>query len=217
MITLLYQNPLEFLITALLLVVALSIHEFSHAWAADRLGDPTARLAGRLTLNPLAHLDPIGTLLILIVGFGWGKPVPFDIFNLRNPRRDAALISVAGPASNMLMAIGSSLLLRWMVVTPLAVFPAFWAVILENLIYFNVLLAVFNLIPVHPLDGFKVVGGLLPEKYYKDWLSLERYGILFLILLIFPIFGGSAIFNFIGPVVDFILSFLLPQPVGGII
>lgn len=217
MITLLYQNPLEFLIIALLLVVALSVHEFSHALAADRLGDPTARLAGRLTLNPLAHLDPFGTLLLLVVGFGWGKPVPFDIFNLRNPRRDAALISVAGPASNILMAIVSSLLFRWMVFTPMVVFPSFWAVILENFMYFNVLLAIINLIPIHPLDGFKVVGGLLPEKYYKDWLGLERYGILFLILLIFPIFGGSAILNLIGPLVNFILSFLLPLPVGGII
>lgn len=217
MIRLLAQDPLEFLITAILLVIALAVHEFSHAWAADKLGDPTARLAGRLTLNPLAHLDPLGTFLILVVGFGWGKPVPFDPFNLRNPRRDAALISVAGPTSNLLMAMASSVLLHWMVFTPLITFPAFWAIILENFIYFNVLLAVFNLVPVHPLDGFKVAAGLLPKKYYKDWMSLERYGMLFLVFLLLPIFGSSAILNLIGPVVDFILSFLLPQPTGGII
>lgn len=217
MIRLLSQDPLEFLFTALLLVVVLTIHEFAHAWTADRLGDPTARLAGRLTLNPLAHLDPLGTFLILIVGFGWGKPVPVDPFNLRNPRRDSAIISFAGPASNLLMATVSSVFFHWMVFTPLFTFPVFWAVLLENFIFYNVLLAVFNLIPVHPLDGFAVAGGLIPEKQYKNWLGLARYGTLFLILLILPVFGDSLVFTLIGPVVQWIVSVLLPQPTGGII
>src|SRR3990167_11261471 len=112
MFELLFSNPIEFIIVAVLLVIAISIHEFSHAYAADHLGDPTPKLAGRLTLDPRAHLDPIGTLLIFIVGFGWGKPVPFDPFNLRDPKRDSAIISFAGPLSNLLMAILASIIIR---------------------------------------------------------------------------------------------------------
>jgi len=102
MIENLISSPLSFLASLLAIVIAISIHEFSHALAADRLGDPTPRLAGRLTLNPLAHLDPIGTLMLILFRFGWGKPVQFDQFNLRNPRRDTMLISIAGPMSNLL-------------------------------------------------------------------------------------------------------------------
>src|SRR3989338_2379326 len=112
MINLLFQNPLSFIIFALLLLVVVSIHEFSHAYAADRLGDPTPKLSGRLTLNPLSHLDPLGTLLFLLVGFGWGKPVPFDPFNLRHPKKDAAIISFACPLSNLMMAVLASFILR---------------------------------------------------------------------------------------------------------
>src|SRR3990172_11954241 len=100
----LFNNPLSFVFWLLGLTVAITVHEFAHAYAAERLGDPTPRLMGRLTLNPLAHLDPLGTLMLLIARFGWGKPVQFDPFNLRHPRRDSALISLAGPASNLIMA-----------------------------------------------------------------------------------------------------------------
>ncbi len=217
MINLLLQNPIQFLIVAILLIIAISIHEFSHALAADRLGDPTPRLAGRLTLHPAAHLDPIGTLLLFFVGFGWGKPVPFDPFNLHNPKKDAAIISFAGPLSNLIMAIAGSLLLRIVAILPSLAMSSFFSEIVTTFIYFNVLLAVFNLIPIHPLDGFKVVAGLLPKKYYDDWLSLERYGMIFLILLIFPFFGGSPISTVMSPIVNFILSFLLPTRIGGII
>lgn len=216
MFELLFSNPIEFIIVAVLLVIAISVHEFSHAYAADHLGDPTPRLAGRLTLDPRAHLDPIGTLLIFIVGFGWGKPVPFDPFNLRDPKRDSAIISFAGPLSNLLMAICASLLFRFLDAIPV-IFPSLIGEILFQFIYFNVLLAVFNLIPVHPLDGFKVVAGLLPKKYYSDWMDLSRYGMIFLIMLIFPFFGNSPIFTIVSPVVKFLLSFLLPIRGGGII
>lgn len=217
MIDLLFQNPIQFFIIATLLVIAISIHEFSHALAADRLGDPTPKLAGRLTLRPSAHLDPIGTLLLFFVGFGWGKPVPFDPFNLRDPKRDSALISIAGPMSNIMMAIFASIVLRIISLTPILAINVFLSDIISSFIYFNVLLAVFNLVPIHPLDGFKVVGGLLPKKYYEDWMSLERYGMIFLILMIFPFFGGSPITTLISPVVNFLLSFLLPTKIGGII
>ncbi len=216
MINLLLQNPVQFFIVAALLIIAIAIHEFSHAWAADRLGDPTPRLAGRLTLHPAAHLDPIGTLLLFFVGFGWGKPVPFDPFNLRNPKKDAAVISFAGPLSNLIMAVIASLIFKFLDILPVFI-PAIIGNILVQFIYFNVILAIFNLIPVHPLDGFKVVAGLLPKKFYHDWLALEPFGMIFLILLIFPFFGGSPVFTVISPIVNFLLSFLLPGKMGGVI
>jgi len=219
MIGLLAQNPITFIVVAILLIVVISIHEFAHAFVADRLGDPTPKLAGRLTLHPLAHLDPIGTLLIFIAGFGWGKPVPFDPFNLKNPRRDAALISLAGPFSNITMAIVGALVYRFMEWIPFIVFGPLVVEVVSTFIYFNVLLAVFNLIPVHPLDGFKVVGGILPQRHYHEWMELERYGMIFLLLLILPIFGSAPVVNLINPIVSFILRILLPQSgsAGGVI
>ena len=187
------------------LIVAITIHEFSHAWTAERLGDPTPRLQGRLTLNPLAHLDPVGTILMILVHFGWGKPVQFDPFNLRNPRRDSALISIAGPISNMLVAIVCALLFR----IPM---PAAISYLLFMILQMNIMLGVFNLIPVHPLDGFKIVEGILPEEQAHEWNGLERYGMIFLVFLLFPIFGGTApIQRIISPVINFLLNILLPS------
>lgn len=211
MITQLFTNPILFLFWALALVIAITVHEFAHALAADKLGDPTPRLQGRLTLNPLAHLDPIGTLMILITRFGWGKPVQFDPFNLANPRRDAALISIAGPISNLLTATALALLIR------LGHF--FFAphgnlvieAILTPIIFLNVALAIFNLIPVHPLDGGKILIGLLPRDLAYEWDAiLNRYGILILIFLIFPFFGAAPVTQLILPVINFFLSLLLP-------
>ena len=168
-------NPLGFLFGILALIIAITIHEFAHAWAADRLGDPTPRLMGRLTLNPLAHLDPIGTIMLLIVRFGWGKPVQFDPYNLRHPRRDSAIISVAGPVSNLLLALTCSILLNVLMsfsassfnYSFIQLFMYFIISLLQPLIIYNVILAIFNLVPIHPLDGFKIVGGILPEEYAR--------------------------------------------------
>src|SRR3989338_3930227 len=201
MLDLLFQNPLSFIIFAVLLLVVITIHEFSHALSADRLGDPTPKLSGRLTLNPFSHLDPIGTFLFLLAGFGWGKPVPFDPFNLKHPKKDAALISFAGPSSNLIMAVLASIFLRFLVNSPNITINFFVSDLFVSFIRINILLAVFNLIPVHPLDGFKVVAGLLPEKYYHDWLELERYGIIFLFLLFFLFFGPPPIFRIFSPVI----------------
>ncbi len=201
---LLLSNPFEFLFVAGALVATLTIHEFAHAFAADKLGDPTARLMGRLTLNPLSHLDPLGTLAILFVGFGWGKPVPFDPYNLRHPKRDGALIAAAGPASNLLLALVLSVVLK------LGAFPIFISEVLALVIATNVGLAIFNLIPIHPLDGGKILIGLAPKNVADEWDDLlTRYGSIILLFLILPLNGRSAVGSLLSPIVSTILQFLL--------
>lgn len=198
MMDILFQSPLIFILYLVALLAAISIHEFSHAFVADKLGDPTPQRQGRVTLNPRAHIDLMGILFLFMFGFGWGRPVQFDPFNLKNPRRDAALISVAGPISNFLLAILITIVLK---ITDLQFLIIF--------IQLNVMLGVFNLLPIHPLDGFKIVGGLLPEDKAREWYQLERYGILFLILLILPIGKGSMISSIISPAISFVMQFLL--------
>lgn len=201
-------NPVSFLFWIAALFVSIAVHEFSHALVADRLGDPTARLKGRLTLNPFAHLDFIGTLFLFFFRIGWGKPVPVDPFNLRNPRRDMALVSLAGPASNLILAVLLSLLLR--LLQSFALFPVSGLIFLP-LIILNVSLAIFNLLPVYPLDGFKVVGGVLPENYASDWEELQSYGIIILLVFLFLPFGRRTLLEItIFPVINFILSLLIP-------
>lgn len=204
----LFNDPFSFVIWAIALLVAITIHEFSHAFLANYLGDPTAKLQGRLTLNPLAHLDPLGTLLMLIAHFGWGKPVPVDPYNLRNPRRDSALISLAGPASNLILAVFLSIILR--LITPLSTFYLLLATLLVPTIVLCVGLAIFNLVPIHPLDGFAIILGILPEDLSRQWEELRGYGMIFLVLIIFPFGNGSLITNLISPVISLILNLLLP-------
>src|SRR3990170_1156722 len=202
-------------------VVAITIHEGAHAWMADKLGDPTARLIGRLSLNPLVHYDRVGTTLLLVlvvaraigipvIPFGWAKPVVFDPYNLKNPRRDSALISLAGPASNLLLALVLSIVLRLSSFAPFASLTL--SLFVFPIIMLNVVLAVFNLVPIHPLDGGKIFIGLLPEKdAHEADLFLRRYGTLILFFLIFPTFGGtSPLMLFISPIIDFVLELLLP-------
>ncbi|HUV43151.1 MAG TPA: site-2 protease family protein [Patescibacteria group bacterium] len=210
MLQYLFTNPLSFAIWAAALLVAVTVHEFAHAWTADHLGDPTARLAGRVTLNPIAHLDPIGTLMLLVFRFGWGKPVPIDPFNLRNPRRDAAIISFAGPAADLALALILSLIIRlsYLFLNSALLIQT----ILLPFITLSVILAIFNMIPIHPLDGGKILVGLLPkENAYKIDAVLNRYGFFILILLIFPFFGTSPIIAIISPIINLILSLLLPN------
>jgi Zn-dependent protease len=219
MIGSLFNNPLEFVFSVIGLLVAITVHEFSHAYAADRLGDPTPRVMGRLTLNPLAHLDPIGTIMLLLVRFGWGKPVVFDPYNLKNPRRDGGVISIAGPISNFLTAIVCAGLVRLLFAlrltllsNPISGLTVYLLLgLLQYVTLFNVMLGVFNLIPINPLDGFKIVEGILPDTYARQWKELEGYGFIFLLFLILPIFGGIAPINrVISPAIDFILGILLP-------
>jgi Zn-dependent protease len=196
------------------LLVAITIHEFSHAWASDYLGDPTPRLQGRLKLNPLVHIDNIGMLFLLFFGFGWGKPVEFDPYNLKNPRRDAAWISIAGPSSNFILAIILALLLKLFIFLQLNFLIIIGGIIFVPMIRMNIVLGVFNLLPIHPMDGFKIVEGILPEEKAREWASLQRYGMIFLIALIFPFFGGrSMLDNILTPAVGFLFNLLVPGKV----
>ncbi|HBC45316.1 TPA: site-2 protease family protein [Candidatus Collierbacteria bacterium] len=204
---------LTFLLYILYIIISISIHEFAHAFSADRLGDPTARAAGRLTLNPFAHIDPLGTVilplsLLLLSGgafaYGWGKPTPFDPYNLKNPRRDAGIISIAGPLSNLLLAIIISLAIRFL--------PYVYAVFLTPLVLTNIGLAIFNLVPIGPLDGQKIIFALLPRDLaYEFQTIMNRFGTLILIFMIFPFFGGEApIVSIITPPIQFLARLLLP-------
>lgn len=215
------------LILLLLFSITLSLHEFAHGFVADRLGDPTPRINGRLSLNPLSHYDPIGSTLILFgllssffgLGFGpivgWAKPVPIDPFNFRNPRRDSGLVALAGPATNLIIAFLVSLIIR-----NLPVFsPWFLALnsFLRLLVQLNVGLAVFNLIPIGPLDGFKVVLGFLPRDLAYEWEQSEQIGMILLLFLLFfplPFFSLS---NFLWVINNLILKLLLGPTFSSII
>lgn len=161
---------------------AISFHEFCHGWVAYQLGDPTARDAGRLTLNPLAHFDVIGAIMLLLFHFGWAKPVPIDPRYFGKPRRDMVLVSVAGVAGNIFTALVVGLILRFFP-GPFMASPALGRVMIL-MVYVNVGLAVFNLIPIPPLDGSKLIYPLLPRSWMKGWFYLERYGMIVLLLLV---------------------------------
>jgi Zn-dependent protease len=173
-------------------LLAITCHEVSHGYMAWRFGDPTARMLGRLTLNPLKHLDLIGTLMIFFVGIGWAKPVPVVTENLHNPKKNMIWIAAAGPITNLILATFSALLLRAVVAfgNPASLSPV--AFIIEPLVlmlafsvYINLLLSIFNMIPVPPLDGGRVLVGLLPYRQSAAWSRLEPYGMLIIIVLIF--------------------------------
>lgn len=200
-------------------VVALiiSIHEAAHAYAAHLLGDDTARDFGRLTLNPLAHIDPFGTiilpLILVLFGlpvFGWAKPTPFNPLALQNPRRDGALIAIAGPVSNLALAFIVAALARLVFGNnAVAMFSSnIFTTFVFPVVLFNVTLAVFNLLPIEPLDGFKVVGGLLPEGLAAMWYSLAHYGPILLFILLFTP-GTDIIGRLISPLTKTLLSLLL--------
>ena len=191
------------------ILLALTFHEYAHAYMAYRYGDDTARQSGRLTLNPLRHLDPLGTIMIFIVHFGWAKPVPVNPNRLRNPKKDMLWISAAGPMANMVLALASGLLIRVLLtigVTPdrnTAIGLLFFMVIMS--LQINLALAIFNILPIAPLDGSKILSALLPVRYEKLIYSLERYGPFILIgLIIFSqATGVSVLGGLIWPFVDF--------------
>ncbi len=161
------------------LAVCISVHEAAHAWMAYKLGDPTAKAAGRVSLNPMRHLDVLGTIMIFIAHFGWGKPVPFNYYNLKHPRRDAALIAIAGPVSNLLTAFVIAILFKY-----IPTMPVFLTGALRTIYSLSIILFLFNLLPIAPLDGSKLVGLVIPkskEGWYQRFLT---QGPFYLILLI---------------------------------
>jgi Zn-dependent protease len=198
LLSLLFANPALFILIALALVMTLTVHECAHAFVADRLGDPTPRYMGRLSLNPMAHLDPVGTVMMLILSFGWGKPVGINSANFQNPRRDSALVALAGPLSNILFAIVFAILAHLLYIN------SFVASLFAILVQLNLGLAFFNLLPVYPLDGFNVVYGILPINLAWQWGDLQKYGVYILLILIATRSTGYFIF----PLVDFSLKLL---------
>ncbi|MDQ5981334.1 MAG: hypothetical protein QG570_81 [Patescibacteria group bacterium] len=206
MISLITQNPLLGLILVFFLAISIGFHEAAHAYSAYWLGDPTPKLQKRLSLNPLVHLDPIGSLMILFIGFGWGKAVEFNPHNLKSPRKDAALIALAGPATNILIAIICSIIALVVNLSGLlsSEISLLITVLMQTLASLNVMLAIFNLIPIEPLDGFKVVAGILPSHLAYKWYETRQYGLYILLFLLLT----GAIGGFITPIIDFITSFL---------
>lgn len=198
---------METIFLILILIMSVVVHEVTHGFVADKLGDPTARLAGRLTLNPVKHLDPFGSvilplLLAVLPGnliFGWAKPVPFNPYHLKNPERDAALIAAAGPLSNLLIAAVFGTLARVSLATNIPILVGA-APLFATIVWINIILAVFNLVPLPPLDGSKILFALLPRSMSRIKILLEQYGT---IVLIFFIFFG---FRLITPIIEFLFK-----------
>lgn len=173
------------LITLAIFLLSISIHEAAHAATADYLGDPTARLAGRKTLNPLAHIDMLGLFAMLLFGFGWARPVPVDPFNLKNPRRDNLFISLAGPASQVVLSIILAIIYHAINYVFVPADPLFGVSnFILVFIQINLILAFFNLLPFYPLDGYSVVLGILPQDYARQWEDTKQYGLILLAMII---------------------------------
>lgn len=196
------------------LLLALTFHEFSHGYVANQLGDPTARLAGRLTMNPIKHLDPIGTLAFFFVKFGWAKPVPVNPSYFRDPHKGMLWVALAGPLSNLFLAIVSAIVVKLLIVVimPVRHSPVATSILLPFLymtvksVWINLVLSIFNLLPVPPLDGGRILGGLLPEDMYRSYMKIEPYGFVIVVLLSF-----SGVLSFIiSPVLQLANSLLLP-------
>ena len=230
-IDLLFSDPLAFLrlfpivlgVVGLALLVAITVHEFSHALAAFYLGDLTAKRLGRLSLNPIRHLDPMGTALLVIVGFGWGKPVPVNGAALKRGRQGMAVVAAAGPLSNVITAFLFTIPLKTGLLAWRSPFffdasfrtgiEGFLSQIVGFIIFFNIILATFNLLPVFPLDGSNIAKGLLPRDLARSFSRLDRYvPPLLLTVIAVDIFTGAGILrSVIGPVVNYMGQLIVGQ------
>lgn len=193
----------------IIIIFSSVIHEYSHGWMADRLGDPTARLSGRLTINPIAHIDPVGTFMVPAMLFlfsngrflfAWAKPVPINPFNLKNIRFGVGSVALAGPASNILLAIIFGMMIRFF---DMGQFSEFLSII----VYANLLLAVFNLVPIPPLDGSKILFAILPSQFNDFKVYLEAYG--WVLLLFFVFF----LFSVLLPIIEFLFELITGQSI----
>ncbi|GBE36096.1 peptidase family M50 [bacterium BMS3Bbin07] len=202
----------QVILMAVPILLAVTFHELAHGYVAYRLGDHTAKDAGRLTLNPLKHLDPLGTLVFLVTRMiGWAKPVPVNPYNLRDPKRDMMWVSIAGPAANMALAVVSAILYKLMLMLPVTepllirkiLLPV--AMMLQMSVVLNIGLAVFNLIPIPPLDGSKILMGLLPVRQAIAYSRIEPYGFFILLALIFFRITDYVIF----PIIIFLRNLLI--------
>lgn len=205
LLNLLLENPLAFIIIAIPLMYAIIFHELAHGWVAYRMGDPTAKNLGRLSLNPLKHLDPVGTIMLFIFGFGWAKPVPVNFSLIRDYRKGMILVSSAGIIANMILAFIA--LFIYSLLSPQEL--GMTAMLLFSFAKINIILAAFNLIPIPPLDGSKILLGFAPPHLQAQILRLERFGFIIIIGLLY--------FRVLNPVIDLLqkiilamISFLLP-------
>jgi Zn-dependent protease len=199
LIQILIKDPLAFVILSVLLLYSVIFHELAHGWVAYKMGDPTAKLLGRLTLNPVKHLDPIGTLMLLIIGFGWAKPVPVNLGNIPadKRRKGIILVSAAGITANIIFAFVALLLLRLISPEP----SGMAGQVLLLLAHINIILAAFNLIPIPPLDGSKILMGFAPESVNRVLIQIEPFGFFIVIGLLY-----SGVLN---PVINFFQYIIL--------
>jgi Zn-dependent protease len=181
LLSLLFTNPIQFILLAVVLLYSVIAHEVAHGWAALLFGDDTAKRYGRLTFNPVSHLDPVGTLMLFLAGFGWARPVPVDYYNLKNSRLALICVSLAGCITNILIAILALFLLQSHLIRPTSVLAAMLPIIVR----INIILGAFNLIPIPPLDGSKILMGFLPLKAQEALGRLEPYGFFILAILLF--------------------------------
>lgn len=205
---LLFTEPAIAFAWVIAIVIAIGIHEFSHALVAKLQGDSTAELEGRVTLNPLAHLDPFGFIVLVLFGFGWGKPVPFNPYNLKARRWGPAIVSLAGPAMNVLGLIVFGVILAFLSRTTTLPSDNLLVIFLELLIRFNIVLALFNLLPIPPLDGSKLLG-LLPYQFRSLVEILTKYG--FVILMFVIVFGQPYLGRLFSAIENLAFRFILPS------
>jgi Zn-dependent protease len=203
----------EFIILAPPLLLALTFHEFAHGFVAFRLGDPTAQAAGRLTLNPLKHLDPLGTLAFFFIKIGWAKPVPVNPAYFRNPKKDMLWVALAGPVTNLLLAVVSAILAKfiWIIAALLphsmlldaTIVPLFNMLLAS--VWINLVLCIFNFLPIPPLDGSRILVGVLPDNLALSFLKFERYGFILVLILAF----SGILSKIILPIISFANNLLL--------